>query len=214
MAGCSEARAILSTTSIALPRSRQRSDADQGPGHPDLRAPRHSLRLGGATGLPGMTLIASPGSRRKSAAANAGCFLTAGHPLTGRRPVRFRRRRRNRPFARGPTRRRGSPTVGRGSHLRRRTSSVEPASSLHRRGPLPPLLGSPRRVEPDPASASGPRASGHGLPAQGGGHRARRRALATSDAGFALSDSPELVGGPIAGSSDRSSGLAACRPIT
>ena len=69
-------------------------------------------------------------------------------------------------------------------------------------------------VEPDPASVSGLRASGHGLPAQSGGHRARRRALATSDAGFALSDSARFVGQHRADSGDRGSSLAARRPIT
>ena len=69
-------------------------------------------------------------------------------------------------------------------------------------------------VEPAPASASGPRTSGHGLPAQSGGHRARRRALATSDAGFALADSPRFVGEPRSDSSARRAGLAASRPLT
>ena len=114
---------------------------------------------------------------------------------------------------------RSSPAVRRSARLPPLVGGPPPGgtrSSLHRRHAAPTrssqsLLG----VEPAcRLTCRGAPPSGHGLPAQGGGHRARRRALATSGAGFALSDSARFVRQHRAYSGDRGSSLATSRPIT
>ena len=114
-----------------------------------------------------------------------------------------------------------------GGHLQfvGRPGSHPSSAALLAVEPVPPCAGV-TRLPParrkassgwNPRAASsgwGTPAAGQGLSAEDRGHRARGRALAPSDAGFALSDSPRFVGDRRATSSDRGAGLPASRPIT
>ena len=130
--------------------------------------------------MPGGT---APLQGRRGARAHRGCGLQHGGELAGIRTVR-----RTGPALRERPRRRSPRRVGgRGSQLSSQSLvGWNPRPSLVRRGALPRFLGSPRRVEPHPASFVGPLASGQGLAAEDRGHRARGPALAPSDVGFAL----------------------------
>ena len=159
------------------------------------------------------------GTRRRGNAQrclDTSSSLAPARRRTGRRSARFRRGRRNRPLRASPSEVTCSPSVGPAPTPRRKTSSR-----------WNPFLPAPASRGSHPLVAKPPRGGTCAPPRRGGGralrdrawrrrrrHRACGPALAPSDAGFALSDSPELVGERIAASSARSSSLAACRPIT